>query len=57
MSFGPEKKEICYDYIKLATRALLMAKSMSYVLVAFNYILRTIVIMVVTWIGYATQTA
>lgn len=33
-----------------------LSSSISYVLTGFNYILRTVVIMAVTWIGYKTET-
>jgi hypothetical protein len=52
-----EPAEICYEYLKLDAKATVLSSSFSYILIGFNYILRTVVIMVVSWIGYATQTA
>lgn len=48
---------ICYAYLKLSTWATILQTSFSYLLIGFNYVLRTVVIMVVTKIGYATYTA
>jgi hypothetical protein len=38
-------------------KSYILSTSFSYILIGFNYVLRTIVIAVVVWIGYATQTA
>lgn len=54
---GGESHEICYTYLSLDAKATILTSSFSYILIGFNYVLRTIVIMVVEWIGYATQTA
>lgn len=55
-SFDRDPEPICYTYLKLSFKATILSSSLSYILIGFNYILRTIVIMVVTKIGYATQT-
>lgn len=54
---GQEPDTICKTYLKLDTKAFILGESFSYLIVGFNYVLRTITIMVVTWVGYATQTA
>jgi len=48
---------ICYEYLKLSMASMILSTSFSYILIGFNYVLRTVVIMVVTKIGYATFTA
>lgn len=48
--------KICYEYLYLDTKSAALSNSISYVLTGFNYILRTIVIIAVTWVGYATET-
>lgn len=58
MMYGPDQDTpMCMDYLKLMIKVVTYSESLKYVLTIFNYILRTVVIMVVTWIGYSTNTA
>jgi len=51
------ENDICSKYLALSMKSYILSTSFSYILIGFNYVLRTIVIAVVVWIGYATQTA
>jgi len=42
--------------LKLKAKSDALSNSISYVLTGFNYIIRTVVIIAVTWIGYPTET-
>lgn len=56
--YGPNNDQpMCYDYLHLMIKVITYSSSLKYVLTGFNYLLRTFVIAVVTWIGYATNTA
>jgi hypothetical protein len=47
---------ICEGYASAVTTVLLWTSALSYLLIGINYILRTVCIMLVDWIGYSTET-
>jgi hypothetical protein len=47
---------ICNSYNSLANKAFLLTESLSYVIVGVNTVIRTIMIMMITWIGYSSET-
>jgi len=51
-----EPAPICKSYLELSFKSMILGYSFSYILIGFNYVLRTVVIAVVCWIGYSTQT-
>ena len=56
-TYGPDEVPMCATYLKLVFKTIAFSNSLKYVLAIFNFVIRTIVIMAVTWIGYATNTA
>lgn len=57
MSYGQADGEaICEGYASAVTTVLLWTSALSYLLIGINYILRTVCIMLVDWIGYSTET-
>lgn len=56
-SYGQENNEpICESYYTQATTVYLWTTALSYLLIGLNYVLRTVCIMLVDWIGFATET-
>ena len=47
---------ICNDYVVQARNVYFYTTALSYLLIGINYILRTVCIMLVDWIGFATET-
>ena len=57
LSYGQEQGDfICEGYASAVTTVLLWTSALSYLLIGINYILRTVCIMLVDWIGYSTET-
>ena len=54
--YGSGGTAICEEYAGLAFKVYLLTSALSYILIGVNYILRTICIMLVDWIGYDTET-
>mmetsp|Transcript_33793 Transcript_33793/g.44587 ORF Transcript_33793/g.44587 Transcript_33793/m.44587 type:complete len:597 (-) Transcript_33793:841-2631(-) len=48
--------EICGEYMDLVGKVTLLTSMLSYLLIGLNYVLRTVCIMMVDWIGYPTET-
>ena len=48
--------EICYKYADLAATVYYWTSALSYIIIGINYILRTVCIMLVDWIGFSTET-
>lgn len=56
-SYGQAENEpICEGYVSDATNVYYLTTALSYLLIGINYILRTVCIMMVDWIGYPTET-
>ena len=56
-SYGQAQKEpICEQYQEQVMSVYLWTTALSYLLIGLNYVLRTICIMLVDWIGFATET-
>ena len=56
-SYGQEENEpICESYVSDASNVYFLTTALSYLLIGINYILRTVCIMMVDWIGYPTET-
>ena len=56
-SYGQVDGEpICANYNSLVTTVFLMTTVLSYLLIGINYVLRTVCIMLVDWIGFSTET-
>ena len=51
-----DDQPICKDYYDQVNVVYLMTTALSYLLIGINYILRTVCIMCVDWIGYSTET-
>jgi hypothetical protein len=47
---------ICGEYLYLVAKSVTLTNSMKYILTGFNMAIRMIVIGIVTWIGYPTET-
>ena len=57
LSYGQAQGDfICEGYASAVTTVLLWTSALSYLLIGINYILRTVCIMLVDWIGYSTET-
>ena len=57
LSYGQADNEpICEGYVSDATNVYYLTTALSYLLIGINYILRTVCIMMVDWIGYPTET-
>ena len=57
LSYGQEEgKYICEGYFDSVLNVLIWTSALSYLLIGINYILRTVCIMLVDWIGYPTET-
>ena len=53
LSYGQEEgKYICEGYFDSVLNVLIWTSALSYLLIGINYILRTVCIMLVDWIGY-----
>lgn len=52
----PEGRYICWDYQYKVYEVYIMLNSLKYFITGVNYILRTICISLVAWIGYKTET-
>ena len=56
-SYGQEQNEpICKSYYDQVSSVYLWTSALSYLLIGINYILRTVCIMLVDWIGFNTET-
>ena len=56
-SYGePNKKLICSEYQSIALDVFLMLNSLKYFITGVNFVLRTVCIKLVAWIGYPTET-
>ena len=53
---GEPKVKICSVYDYLMTKTYFMSKSVGYIITGTNFVLRTLLITIVAWIGYATET-
>ena len=49
-------KKICNEYSYIKITVFVMLNSLKYFITGVNYILRTICIKLVAWIGYPTET-
>jgi len=49
-------EQICDSYYTQVTWNLLLVNGLSYVLTGINFILRTVCIMLIDWVGFATET-
>jgi hypothetical protein len=47
---------MCTSYESASNIAFLMNESLGYVIVGVNTVIRTIMIMMITWIGYSSET-
>jgi len=56
-SYGQKDGEpICLEYYEEVTSVYVWTSALSYLLIGINYVLRTICIMLVDWIGFSTET-
>lgn len=49
-------KDTCSSYEGIALWAYAMNSCLGYVIVGVNYVIRTVAIMLLSWIGYASET-
>ncbi len=49
-------EQICESYYSTVTWNLLLVNGLTYVLTGINFILRTVCIMLIDWVGFATET-
>ena len=49
-------KETCDEYSSVAQWAMLMNDTLGYIIVGVNFIIRTVMIMLLSWIGYSSET-
>ena len=52
----PQGKQICNEYRSIAFEVFIWLNSLKYFITGVNYVLRTVCIKLVTWIGYPTET-
>lgn len=56
-TYGSTNNEyICYDYSSIVLRVFVMLNSLKYFITGVNFVLRTVCILLVNWIGYETET-
>ncbi len=56
-SFGhPQNKKICAEYQSIAFEVFVWLNSLKYFITGVNFVLRTVCIKLVQWIGYPTET-
>ena len=56
-TFGhPQNKQICQEYNMIALEVFVWLNSLKYFITGVNFVLRTICIKLVAWIGYPTET-
>ena len=52
----PKGQKICAQYQEIAFEVFLWLNSLKYFITGVNFVLRTICIKLVAWIGYPTET-
>lgn len=56
-TFGhPQGKQICNEYYQIAFEVFVWLNSLKYFITGVNFVLRTVCIKLVAWIGYPTET-
>lgn len=56
-SYGhPEEVQICNEYRSIVFEIFVWISSLKYFITTFNFVLRTVVISLIAWIGYPTET-
>lgn len=52
----PHKDKICVEFLSLITEVFIWLNSLKYFITGVNFVLRTVCILLVAWIGYPTET-